>query len=58
VPNIEEKKKQMLEYLAKESEKIISEKGGKYVAEFIEKAILKYETDPVLKDLYKSFADY
>ncbi len=31
VPNIEEKRKQMLEYLSKEEEKIISEKGGKYV---------------------------
>ena len=48
----------MLEYLTKEEEKIISEKGGKYVSEFIEKALTKYETDPVLKNLYKSFADY
>ncbi len=48
----------MLEYLSKEEEKIRSERGGKYVAQLVEKALANYETDPTLKALYKSFGHY
>jgi len=36
----------------------LSETGGKYVAEFIERALSKFDEDLYLKSLYKNVADY
>ncbi len=48
----------MLDYLTREEDKLLSDKGGRVMSEFVEKAMVKYETDPYLKTLYKDFAHY
>lgn len=48
----------MIQYLIKEENKISSQKGGKYVAEFIETTFNKYEEDNNLKTLYPNFKDF